>query len=345
MKRILIIRPSAIGDIIMASPVIKTLRKAYPQAYIAWLVEPALMDLLRHNKELDEVICWPKEEWKGLIKRGRFIRLIRKVLHLRNVLRKRRFEIAIDALGLLKGRMLAFLSGAKERISFESKEPGRFLVTKIISRGPNNRFISSEYYYLMQALNITPDEFTMDLVVSQEDQETASMKIRSFNMGDEYAVICSSTTRPQKHWFDERWAQLGTALKKHLGIPVVILGGADYTDVARKIQFLAEDAIFDLSGTTTLGECAAIIKNSSLVIGVDTGLTHMGIALNRPTIALFGATCPYLETGRTNARVMYKKLPCSPCRRSPTCNGEYTCMKLIEVDDVFHTAQSVLESS
>ena len=79
-------------------------------------------------------------------------------------------------------------------------------------------------------------------------------------------------------------------------------------------------------GSHPLGVSASLVSNATAVIGVDTGLTHMGIAAGVPTVALFGSTCPYTETGRDNVDVIYHKLDCAPCKRRPTCGGAYTCM-------------------
>jgi heptosyltransferase-1 len=98
----------------------------------------------------------------------------------------------------------------------------------------------------------------------------------------------------------------------------------------------------DLTGCTGLGEAAALIAGADLVIGVDTGLAHMGIAFGRPSVLLFGATRPYLDTTRANARVLYQALDCSPCKRRPTCDGAFTCMRRIEVDAVVDAASALL---
>ena len=85
------------------------------------------------------------------------------------------------------------------------------------------------------------------------------------------------------------------------------------------------------------------MKRSSLLIGVDTGLTHMGYALGTPTIALFGATRPYLDTDWMPGKVLYHPHECSPCRRDPTCDGDFTCMKAISTDEVLNSAAGLLE--
>jgi heptosyltransferase-1 len=100
---------------------------------------------------------------------------------------------------------------------------------------------------------------------------------------------------------------------------------------------MADGAFINLVGETSLTECAAIIDQARLLVGVDTGLTHLGLAMNTPTLALFGSTAPYLDTTRENSRVLYVHHECSPCHRRPTCGGEFTCMQA-------HTVESVLES-
>ena len=84
-----------------------------------------------------------------------------------------------------------------------------------------------------------------------------------------------------------------------------------------------------------------MIKHASMLVGVDTGLTHMGIAFNVPTVALFGSTGPYTDTTRDNAVVLYHKMNCSPCRRNPTCDGDFTCMKKITIGEVMQTLARV----
>jgi heptosyltransferase-1 len=157
-------------------------------------------------------------------------------------------------------------------------------------------------------------------------------------------VICPFTTRPQKHWFEERWAELAGRLTADLGLPVVMLGGPADREAAARIRAQAGEGLIDLAGGTGLLEAAATIARASLVVAVDTGLGHMGIAFGRPSLLLFGSTCPYRDTTHANARVLYHPLPCSPCRRRPTCGGELTCMKLIAVDEVVSAAREVMSS-
>jgi heptosyltransferase I len=344
MKNILIIRPSAIGDVVMASPMISVLREAYPEAHIAWLIEPSVRDLLINNSGLNEVIVWPKNQWRDLFKQHHFLSLKREVTKFAQQLRLREFDLALDVQGLLRSRWLAWLSGARERIGFKSKEPGEFLMTRIVSRGAHTGMMGSEYHYMMQELGLTPGDFHPEIAISSEDETTAADMLKAHDIGPRHAVFAPFTTRPQKHWFEDRWADLAGLIQGRLDMPVIILGGKGDSERAEIIKLAAPKNLFDLTGKTTLGQGAAIIKNSSLLIGVDTGLTHMGGAFDCPTIALFGATCPYLYTAGKKTHVIYKPMPCSPCRRSPVCNGDFTCMKSINANHVLDEALAILEA-
>jgi heptosyltransferase-1 len=340
MDRILIIRPSAVGDIVMASPIIRCLRRAYPRARIVWLAEPGMADLL-HHPELDDVIFWDKAGWRRLLKSGRLLALLREVRSLSRRLRSEGFDLALDGQGLLRSRALAWLSGAGRRVGFDSREPGRFLMTDIIDRGPGTRRMSSEYRHMMRSIGLEPDGFLPELTVTAGDAEAMEKRLRRAGIQGAYAVICPFTTRPQKHWFADRWAAQAREIRHRMGLSVVMLGGPADVAAARAISGLSGAGLHDLTGGTTLGQSMAVLAGADLIVGVDTGLTHMGTAFGRPTVALFGATRPYLYTERETTAVIYHPHSCSPCKRRPTCDGEFDCMASISIDEVLSTAMEI----
>ncbi len=358
--RILVIRLSAIGDIVFASPLIAALRRAYPQAHLAWLAQPECEPLLRHHPDLDQVILWPRGEWQALWRERRWRELGRRVRALRAELRRQRFDLALDLQGLLKSGLLAWLSGAQERVGLGSREGSQWLMTRVVPRGGDPRAIGSEYRFLAERLGLfglpglsglpgppgLPREgFPMALAPGAEDRSFTRDLIARQGWGSGYGVVCPFTSRPQKHWFEERSADLAARLHRDLGLPVLMLGGPADRGAAVGIAqrtATAGPGLTDLAGGTSLLQAAALIEASRLVIGVDTGLSHMGIAFGRPTLLLFGSTRPYLDTGRANARVLYHPLPCSPCKRRPTCGGAFDCMRRIEVDEVLGAASDLL---
>lgn len=344
MKRILIIRLSAIGDIVMASALIPALRRTWPDAHLAWLAEPAGADLLRHNTALDEVILWPRTEWQQLWHARRLSALVRRVLRFRRDLRRRNFDLVLDTQGLLKSGLLAWLTGARERIGLGSKEGSQHLMTRCLPRGAGDKRIGSEYLHLARALDLDVQDFPMDLVPGAAATATAHQLLSESRVGTRYAVVAPFTTRPQKHWFEERWVELIARMERELGLQVVMLGGPGDLEAAARIADRAP-GVRNLVGHSRLDVTMALIRDSHLLIGVDTGLTHMGIAFDRPTVALFGSTRPYLDTGTSRAQVLYQALECSPCRRRPTCDGAFTCMRQHTVDTVLTAARRQLEAA
>lgn len=343
VKSLLIVRLSAIGDIVFASPLIAALRQQWPEAHIAWLVQPECAALLDQHPDLDTVIVCPLRHWQRLWRAHRYAELWASVRTLRANLRHYDFDLALDLQGLLKSGLLTWLSGARERIGLGSREGSQWLMTRRLPRGGDVRLIGSEYRFLAATLGLpNADDFKMAVYYSAADALAADLVIARESLANGYAVLCPFTTRPQKHWFEDRWAHLAQRLRAELGLIPVLLGGPSDGDAARRIVAAADEHLINLVGQTSLTEAAALIDRAALLIGVDTGLSHMGIACETPSVLLFGATCPYLETTRANARVLYQPRPCSPCKRHPTCNGRFDCMQALIVEDILRQADAVL---
>ncbi len=338
---VLVIRPSAIGDVVMASGLIPAMRTAWPDAHIAWLAEPGVADLLRHNPRLDEVIIWPKGEWRRLLQERRLQQLWRAAVALRRQLRARRFDLVIDIQGLLKSGLLAWFSGGRERIGLQSREGSRHLMTRVLEPPNGDRGMSSEYRWLAGELGLDPKSFRLDLVPGEAAERRAAELLAAANIDERFVAVAPFTTRPQKHWFDERWVELCTRLTESWDVSVAILGGPGDRPAAESIAVRAGPRAFAFAGATRIGEAAALVSRSKLLVGVDTGLTHMGVALGVPTIALFGSTRPYLIPLSNLARVMYEPMPCSPCKRHPTCGGTFDCMRAHTVETVFRVGNEL----
>ena len=324
-KRVLIIRLSAIGDVVFASPLVAACRKRYPSTEIDWLAEGVVRPLLTELPGLTQVVLWPRQEWQDLWREKRIFALLRAVMAFRQKLRERNYDLVIDAQGLVKSAFLSWLTGSPQRIGFKSKEPNGVFLTQRFDKSITPR-ISSEYLALADTLGWDTSNFEMVLGLSELDNK------RSIDIAPQeaYVVIAPFTTRPQKHWTHAHWRALIEQLV-NAGHRVACLGGpADREEAATLLEGLT---VMNWVGAYPLGVSAGLVKQSSGVIGVDTGLTHMGIAVGVPTVALFGSTCPYLETGRDKVRVIYHGLECAPCRRSPTCGGRFDCMLGITAEE------------
>ena len=341
-RNILIVRLSAIGDVVMASPLVEAFKRTFPDARVSWLVEAGSKPVLEANTDLDEVIVWPRGQWNQTLKNRRYLNFIRQLWSFVRDLRRKKFDLAVDAQGLLKSGIWVFLSGAAARVGIGSREGSRYLMTRVVDRKNADNRISSQYRLLAEHLGLDLGDFKMKVSLGLEAQKYAEEFSGGLSSG--YAVFCPFTTRPQKHWIEERWRELANCIIDKFGLTVVLLGGPDDEEAGERIAKPDHPGILNMTGKTTIQQAGALIKSSSLLIGVDTGLTHMGFALDVPTISLFGATAPYLNTEGTLGTVLYHPMDCSPCRRSPICEGDYTCMKAISTDEVVQTALSLLES-
>ena len=321
---ILIIRTSAMGDVVMASHLVEGLRRRYPDARITWLAEPQVAPLLENHPALDSVLVWPKMRWKELLRTLCIRVLYKEVSSFVRALRGQKFTMAIDAQGLLRTRLLAWLSGARQRVGFDSREPGRFLMTQIVAKGGDKEQMGSEYFYLLGQLGVETGGLCQSISLAPASLAEASDVLASAGVKGIYAVFAPFTTRPQKHWVREQWIQLGREVTRNLSLPVVWLGGADDREAAQSLA--AEGGGVSLAGKTSLAVSAAVVSKAALLVGVDTGLTHLGTAFRIPTVALFGSTCPYTRSCSPKTVVLYHPLSCSPCRRTPVCNGSYDCM-------------------
>jgi heptosyltransferase I len=335
---ILIVRLSAIGDIVFASPLIHALRQRYPAAHISWLVQPESKALLEHHPELDDVIVWPRANWENLWRHRQWLKLWRAIADFRRTLQEQRFDLALDVQGLMKSGFLTWLCGAKQRIGLGSREGSQWLMSETIEKGGELHRIGSEYLYFAEQIGLPVAPFEMQVGLSGEDLAYANSVVRSQGLEEGFLVICPFTTRPQKHWFNPSWNQLIASVTQHWGLPVVMLGGPGDQLSAKEISAAQPCRLINLVGETSLRQAAALIARAALVVGVDTGLTHIGIAMNRPTLCLFGSTRPYLETTHDNAQVIYHPRSCSPCRRNPTCQGSFDCMADIGVDEIIDRA-------
>lgn len=344
-RRILIVRLSALGDVVLSSGLIPALKQRWPQATLCWLVAPAAAPLLAHNPRLDELLVLPLDQWKQLWRSGARWQAFRAFRAWTRALRAREFDLVVDPQGLFKSGLLAWLSGAPLRVSLWPREGNQLFmhdcVRPAIPAAPE-RVIAFEYRALAQAVG-APD-FTLDLAVGEGPRQRALQLLTQAGVGPgPIALLAPFTTRPQKHWVEERWAPLAQALRSQ-GLQPVLLGGPGDAPAAARIA-ASGSGIVNLTGRLKLDETVAVVARGQLLVGVDTGLTHMGIALKVPTVGLFGSTAPYLHGGSPRVQVLYKALPCSPCHRNPTCQGRFDCMRQLDLPEVLQAAQAVRQAA
>ncbi len=344
VRKILLVRLSARGDLVFASPLARALRRRFPDAHISWLAEESAADVISNNPHIDEVIVWQRGAWRRLLRERRFRALGKAVKEFIGDLRSRRFDVAIDTQGLLRSGVLTFLSGAGRRIGLGSKEGSKIFMTEVVPRGGNSREIGSEYRFLAQELGLPADDFPIAIPRSEKEHAFVAEVIASEGLEDGFVIACPFTTRHYKHWFEDRWSELLTRISTVLDLPVVLLGGPEDRSAAERILAgVGAGRVIDLVGRTKLGEASAMVAHGKLLIGVDTGLSHMAHGYGRPTVLIFGSNTPYLDPPLPTSSILWAGLACAPCRGRLTCGGAIDCMVAITVEEVFEAVRAGLE--
>jgi lipopolysaccharide heptosyltransferase I len=280
--RILIVRMSAIGDVIHGLPVLCALRKSLPHSFIAWIVEGSMGELLDGHPALDELIRVPRRWWKSP----------REIWQKRLRLRELRFDVTIDLQCLTKSAATAWTSGAPRRIGKAGKD-GREL-----SKWFNNELVTAHgnhvvehYLSMLRPLGIESPAVRFDLPEYAEDGRMADEFLRSAGLtGQRLAVLNPGAGWPSKVWPAERYGELARHLGKAHGMPsVAVWGPAQELQLAERIV-AGSGGHARLAPATTLKELAAVIRRARLFVGSDTGPMHLAVAVGTPTISLHGSS-------------------------------------------------------
>ncbi len=343
-RNILVVRLSARGDVVLASPLAGAIRRAFPSARLTWIAEERTADMIRHNPHLDDVIVWRRASWKQMFRQGRWVALIHEALRFLDDLRSRRFDVALDAQGLLRSGAVAFLSGARVRIGLNSKEGSGLLMTRVV-RAKDGRAVAAANARFAEALGLDASDFALEIPRGADEKAAARRLIAEEGLGDGFVAACPFTTRFYKHWFEDRWASLLARLPETTGLPVALLGGPADRPAANRILEAVEGPVADFVGRTTLGEAAALVERCAALVGVDTGMTHMAHAFRRPAVALFGSNTPYLDPPGPQAVVLHSGRECAPCNGKLTCGGRIDCMRDLSVERVLEAVAQRLRAS
>jgi heptosyltransferase I len=342
-KKFLFIKVSSLGDVVHALPALRTLRANHPHSYIAWLVEAPYQDLLYNNPDLDEIIVIRTRRWR----KNWTLKTLGEIWATVSLLRKRRFDVALDLQGLIKTGLIARLSGARQRLGLNRKnckEPLNALFTnrRAAFIGPRNHVVDI-YLNLIrllgdnqQALQTHPldvpegTSLPVDLFF-QENPEISAKPIAIINPGAGF---------PTKLWKLERFAKLADRVAEELGLSILLGWGPGEKGMAEQIADQMQQK-FWIAPKTSIQESIVLFRHAALMISCDSGPLHLAAAMGIPTVSIFGPTDPTRNGPYgPNHQVVVKTLPCSFCWKKVCRIQTHDCMQQIEVDEVFETVKS-----
>ena len=336
---ILIVKLSALGDVIHTLPSLAALRKLYPEAHITWVVEEAAAGLLVNHPLLDEVLISRRKSWIADIKARRVRFAWQEIkLFIKN-LRKRSYDLVIDFHGLFKSSIIVFLSKGKRKLGYDSWQElsGFFLNEKI----PEDLTKHAVDRYLDFPLYLGAKKEKIEFILPQNADAEKKIQLLLDNYGlaeNKFIAINSVAYWDTKLWDNQKFAELADLIQKRLG-KKVIFTGSEKSAIDQITSHMVSNGI-NLGGQTSLPELAALFKKAQMVITTDSGPMHLACAVGKPVVAIFGPTDPR-RTGPYGHEhiVISANLPCSPCflKKCPT----QQCMKDISPSDVLAVVKKI----
>jgi lipopolysaccharide heptosyltransferase I len=286
LPRILIIRLSAIGDVVRVLPALHCVRDAYPNAQIDWIVERKAADLLIDHPDIDDVLIFERPETGAA---REFLALCRRI-------RARRYDIVIDFHGILKSGLLVAASGARERYGFARPraQEGSFLFTnRKVKLGPEIANRIHENLALVEPL--APGRKKLDVTISVPDnvQETVEEYFHDTFDGAKWVVAMHvPVDRKEKQWPLEHFAALADMLLADGRFEVMLTYGPGQEAMARRVELLSTRHPIVAPELGSLKEYAWVARCADLYFGGDTGPMHIASAMETPVVAVFGGTDP-----------------------------------------------------
>jgi heptosyltransferase I len=366
---ILLVKLSAIGDVIHTLPALAALRRCYPDAHITWVIEEAAADLLVGNPDLDRVLVSRRKSWIRDLRRGLTLAPLREMRALLRELRSRPYDLVIDFHGLLKSAVIVLLSGGKRKLGYDSLQEGSGLfynekIPEEMGKHAVDRYLDFIRYLSDDGrivgkshCRVSAPEFT--ITIGEEERKHVAALLQGqeaiLDVGDKggggtisggkettkgrFVAVNPVALWETKLWEDKKFADLCDRIRQELGMGV-ILTGSEAGPLDRIRAQMKTEAV-NLGGKTTLRALASLYSEAALVITTDTGPMHLAAAMGTPVVALFGPTDP-TRTGPYGPghRVIRSGLDCMPCFRKQ-CETK-SCMKEIAVEEVFTATKEIL---
>jgi 3-deoxy-D-manno-octulosonic-acid transferase/heptosyltransferase-1 len=336
-RSILIIKLSAIGDVVHTLPFLEVIRANYPNARIDWVVEEASSQIIEGHPAIDHIMISHRTSWQKQIFRGRessaVLIGIRKFL---KELRAETYDWVVDLQGLLKSALLLGLSRGRRKIGPGwGKEGSRLFLTEPPFFVEPDLHAVEKYLKAAEYLGCDRTFWKGDIPIPEVDKRTIEKFLRNNEVEGKVLVAINPMAKwTTKLWESEKFSALADRLQKELSCRVVFTGSRqDQEKVGNIIQRMDENPL-NLTGQTNLKELAYLYSRCQLLVSTDTGPMHIAAAMGCPVVALFGPTAPSRTGpyGQGHA-VIRQEMACSPCLKKK-CEDP-RCMRDITVDRVF----------
>lgn len=344
---ILIIRLSAIGDVVHALAMVAPLKKKYPGCRITWVIEEETANLLEHYPGIDRVIVSRRKRWLRQIRGGQMFKALRQAAAFVKMLRSDRYDLVLDFQGLFKSGIIAFLSRSKRKIGYRNaRELSPLFYSEYAPATAFNDHALKRHQVILNHLGIDHPEVSFAPFYSRRDEGKIEDLFRTLGIdrGRKLVVVHPCAGWPTKVWPKEKVAGLCDRLIREQSCTVVLAGSYAEEAFINDIAGRTKNKLVSLAGKTKLTELACLIARADLVASTDSGPMHLACAVGTPVVAIMGPTAPW-RTGPfgDSCSVIRKEISCSPCYQKKKCpHGHHRCMMDISVEEVFKTCCNYL---
>jgi heptosyltransferase II len=336
LRKILIRSTNWIGDAIMTTPAIRTVRQSYPEAEITLLALPWVADVFRASPQVDRIVEYEKQgRHRGM--GGKFA--------LARQLRAQRYDAAILLQNAFEAAFIALLAGIPVRAGYTTDGRG-LLLSHGVRKSPRIGSRHQVHYYqeMLRGLGLAPGTDELELTVPGDSgrwaedflrEKSTGLKVIGLNPGAAYG--------PAKRWPAEKFAGLAGRLLEMDDALLLVFGTAADREAAASITAACGERAVDLTGQTTLAQAMALIERCNVFVTNDSGLMHVAAALDTPTVAIFGST-DAVATGPHSQRsfIVRSQIDCSPCLETHCPKGHFQCMEMIGVEDILQAVHQQL---
>ena len=349
-ENILIIRLSAIGDVINVLPALRLLRSHFPNSKITWLVEDRAREILTDHPDIDKVIVYPRKKWQsGILKVSKSFNVISESLSFYKRLRRNHYDLVIDFQGNLKSAVMNMITGSGNRLGFGkgyckefnylSTQHHAYPLGKKIHRIEKN-------LSLLKELNIETSFLRPELPVTKDDEEYISNFI-SKNADPSLPIIIihpgTSKFGSFKQWSSQSYTLLADMILEKYEANIIFTWGPGEIDIVKETIKRMKHNALPACETKSIKQLTELIKRASLFIGGDTGPLHIASIMEIPVVGIYGPKDPAIYGPYDGKAIVIKKdVPCSPCKKR-TC-GEPICMTSILPEDVLRGVEELMRN-
>jgi heptosyltransferase-2 len=325
----------------MTIPALRALRQVLPEAHITLVIRPGTKGIFSEADFIDDVVIYDRKNAFSVVPQVR-------------EWRRRKFDLAVLFQNAFEAALIPFLAGVPLRLGYATESRQALLTHPLpLPDWRSSRHEVFYYLYLITALEqmlfdrstVCEAEPDASIQISAARKAQAAELLRAYGVSgdDAVVVICPGSINSRaKRWPAESYATLADRLIESKR-RVLLIGSKDETDVSQEVTRRMRQQPIVLTGKTTLDQITGVLDRADLIVTNDTGPSHLGAALGRPTIVIFGPTNPLTTRPFAPEAVMLRHPPdCAPCMLRD-CPIDHRCMTAITVDEVFEQSHALLK--